>query len=56
MLLALTRIPKYFREAITEHRMTRYMRWVFIFCLGFYFGQAVEKAPDKIQSVIEAVK
>ena len=48
--MVLQKAPSALRKAIPERHMSRVMRWVLIFCIGFYFGQIIDKAPEKIEA------
>ncbi len=50
--MAITRAPEMIRRAVPYRRMARAMRWIFIFCAGFYCGRAAELAPAAIDAIM----
>lgn len=50
--MEIRRTPELIRRAVPFARMARAMRWVFIFCLGFYCGRAADFAPAAVEALI----
>lgn len=54
--MPLDKLPANLRRIVPESRMSRCMRWVFIFCLGFYMGEASHEVPEVAEAVQEVMK
>lgn len=48
---ALNKTAHHIRKRVSEKTADAYFRFIFVFCLGFYFGQATHYAPQAIDTV-----